>query len=328
MNKKVLITLIAVPILTMLLTLFILFFPSKKEGDNTLSNEKINIIVSILPQIEVVEKIGKDNVYVSAIIPPGNDHGVYEPTFQEMKIISQADIYFRIGHISFEKVKLDSLISVNPSMKVVDTSSNNKLRQLEAHSHDDDDEHSHLQENHADEHDEESLAEESSVDPHVWLSPKMVIQQAEIIAKTLSEIDPQNTSIYESNLSNYIYELEELDKLLKIAFEPIKGKTILVYHPAFGYLADEYGFVQEHFEVEGKDPSLQDMQKIVKLANSEDIKVIFVQKQFSKDSALAIAEQINGTVVMVDPLSPNYSENMKEMANTISKAVLSKELNE
>lgn len=327
MNKKILITLIAVPILTMLLTLIILFLPSKQEGDKTLSNEKINIIVSILPQIEVVEKIGKDKVSVSAIIPPGNDHGVYEPTFQEMNTISQADIYFRIGHISFEKVKLDSLISVNPSMKVVDTSANNKLRQLEAHSHGDD-EHSHVEENHTNDHNDENIAEESSVDPHVWLSPKMVIQQAEIIAKTLSELDSENASFYESNLNIYISELEELDKQLKIAFEPIKGKTILVYHPAFGYLADEYGFIQEHFEIEGKDPSLQDMQKIVKLANSENIKVIFVQKQFSKDSAIAIAEQINGTLVLVDHLSPNYSENMKEIANTITKAVLSKENNE
>lgn len=274
--------------------------------------DKLKVVVSILPQSYVVGRIGGDKLEVQVLVPSGFAPETYEPTPKEIAYVSRADLYFRIGYIGFEKTRFENLVSINPLMKVVDTSASNRLRSIEAHSHEGEEGHSEEQ---------ELGHEEQEIDPHVWLVPSMVEQQAQIILNTLVGLDVENEQYYRDNFALFSNDLDELDNTLRKAFEPIRGKKMLVYHPAFGYLADEYGFEQEYFQIEGKDPTAAQLQSIIDLAKSEDIRVIFVQKQFSKESAEVIAEEINGVVVEIDPLAENYIENMKSIADVVSSSL-------
>lgn len=266
---------------------------------------KINVVVSILPQKQIVEMIGGDQVSVTVLIPPGFSPATYEPTVKEIQAVAVADVYFRIGQIPFEKTNLQSLIDVNPRMKVVDTSAKNHFRQIEEHDHGDEDEH-------------EAEENGAALDPHVWLVPSMVEQQAEQILQTLQEISPDDAENFAQNFQHLQTQLDDLDLQLEATFAPIKGQKMLVYHPAFGYLADTYGFEQVHVEIEGKEPSIKDIEQIVNQARTNNIKVVFVQQQFSTVSAQAIAENIGGVVVQIDPLAPDYFANMRTMAETIA----------
>ncbi len=279
----------------------ILVFTSKNQNEK--KKDTPQIIVSILPQTQIVEKIVGNTAQVSALIPPGFSPATYEPSIEDMKKVSQADIYFTIGHIPFEKTQIQKLQEVNPDMYTVDTSKNNTLRYIEEHDH---------------ENEDEKHNGEKTVDPHVWLDPNMVQQQAEIIRDTLVQTYPENEELYISNYQKLIQELEELDEALQKAFQSIQGKTVLVYHPAFGYLADRYGFTQEHIEIEGKEPSVQQLQTIIQKAQKENVHVVFVQKQFNQDSAKALAQNIGGSIVQIDPLDPNYIENITHIAQTIT----------
>lgn len=300
-KSKKIILIIILMFSTLALLLNILFNVSKSSPQTT---EKHQLIVTVLPQKQIVEKIAGKNFDVTALVPQGYSVETFEPTSQQIKIVSEAEIYFRIGHISFEKTHLTKLTQVNPNMIIVDTSVNNVLRNIDAHTHDNED-----------------IVEESQIDPHVWLSPLMVKQQAEIIFNTLVETYPQYQDELTTNYQDLIAQLDLLHQDLLTYYLPIKGETILVYHPAFGYLARDYGFFQEFIEIEGKEPSIQDIKRIIDEANKDNIRVIFVQKQFSKDSALAIAENINGIVVEIDDLDPDYFGNMRRVAKTISNAL-------
>lgn len=272
------------------------------------TNTKHQIIVTVLPQKQIVEKIAGENFTVNAVVPLGYSAETYDPTTQDLKIVSSAEIYFRIGHIAFETTHLDKLQSINSKMLVVDTSKNNQLLNILAHDH-------------QETNNTKSVINNNEIDPHVWLSPKMVQQQAEIIYQTLVKTYPENEPQFKTNFEQLNIELDNLDKELQTAFSPIKGKTMLVYHPAFGYLARDYGFIQESIEIEGKEPSINDVKTIIDKAKSENIKVIFVQKQFDQSSAQAIAENIDGAVIQIDPLDPDYFTNMKNMAVTISDKI-------
>ena len=62
----------------------IIFIIAKNENapaNNT--NKKINIMVSILPQANFVENIGRDKVSVSAMIPPGFSPATYDPDIEQ-----------------------------------------------------------------------------------------------------------------------------------------------------------------------------------------------------------------------------------------------------
>ncbi|MCB9813285.1 MAG: zinc ABC transporter substrate-binding protein [Pseudomonadales bacterium] len=280
------------------------------------TQSKHQLLVSILPQKQIVEKIAGSNFVVNELIPPGFSPETYDPTVQEMKIVSKAEIYFRIGQIPFEKTHLSKLQEINSSMIIVDTSINNVFRDIEEHAHEGEEEHNYDETAKEEESNLDEPAEE--IDPHIWLSPKMVKKQAEIIYNSLIEVYPEFENDFKINYQQLVGELDLLDQELENAFAPIKGKTMLVYHPAFGYLARDYGFNQEYIQIEGKEPSISDIQRIIIEAKNDDVHVIFVQKQFNIDSAKAIADNIDGVVVEIDPLDPDYFGNMRTIAQTIS----------
>ena len=250
------------------------------------ANEKINVMVSILPQVDFVKNIGKDKVNVEVMIPPGFSPAVYEPSIEQLKKLSKADLYIRIGYIPFEKTQMKKLEDLNSEMRVIDSSKGINIYEK---------------------------------DPHIWLSPRLVKIQVENIYLALVEMNPENKDFYEQNKNEYLVKLDSLDLELENAFLGVKGKKILVFHPAFGYLARDYGFEQITIEIEGKEPSVGNLAKIIDMAKKEDIKTIFVQKQFSQKSAESIAQQIGGNVVLLDPLAKNYMENLRMIGKEMGK---------
>jgi zinc transport system substrate-binding protein len=297
-----------------------------------------------LPQKDFVKAIGGDYVTVKELIPPGSSPATYELKPQDLIAIEEADIYFRIGYIPFEKANIENIKEANPSLNIVDTSENVNLRYFgehEEHSHDEDhdaheDDTDHDDE-HADDHDEEheegheeDHADEghddghddghdhSGVDPHIWLSPEAVELQIESIYSALASTDSENAAYYRTNADAYIAKLDDLHESLEASFSDIETKTLMVFHPAWGYLADEYGLEQLAIEQSGKEPTASQLQEIIDEAKAEGVRVIFVQKQFDVAIAESIAEEIGAAVVQIDPLAEDYIANMESIGETIN----------
>ena len=268
------------------------------------SNENTKILVSILPQQEFIKAIGGDLVDVNVLIPPGGSPATYSPTAKELVNVQNAQVYFRIGHIPFEEEYVSRFQELNPSLKIIDTSENIDLLYFDS-------EHTH--EEHA--HEEE----ENFVDPHVWLSPKRVKKQVELIYDELVKVLPESNDYLTQNKNQYIESLDSLDLYLQNVFNNLSVKKILVFHPSWGYLADDYGFEQIAIEEMGKDATAESLSVVVDMAKAENIKFIIVQEQFNKEIAASIAQEIDGEVINLDPLAPNYVENMKNIGETISK---------
>ncbi|WP_349295733.1 zinc ABC transporter substrate-binding protein (plasmid) [Thioclava sp. 'Guangxiensis'] len=113
----------------------------------------------------------------------------------------------------------------------------------EAHDHEDHDhdhDAAHAEHEHADEHGEEHH-HHSGLDPHAWLNPDNAEIWLDIIAKDLSEQDPENAQTYAANAKAAIARLKELDADLANQLAPAKDKPFVVFHAAYGYLAQHYG---------------------------------------------------------------------------------------
>ncbi len=154
-------------------------------------------------------------------------------------------------------------------------------------------------------------------DPHIWLSPALVKEQARTICAALSELDPPGRKDYEAGLARFLADLEGLDRRLAAALAPARGKSFMVFHPAWGYFAHAYGLRQVPIEIGGKTPSARQLARIIDRAREEGIRVIFVQPQFDLRSAQAVAEAIGGAVVPIDSLAENYPENLAAAAAAI-----------
>jgi zinc transport system substrate-binding protein len=263
---------------------------------------KPTVFVSILPQVEFVERVAGGRVRVEVMVQPGDNPHIFEPSPRQMAALAGAAAYFRIG-VNFENALLPKLASTIKDLRVVDTRNGIQLRRMQGCG----------DPAHADDHDGD--------DPHIWTSPRLVKVQARTIADALVQLDPGGTADYERNYQAYAGELDALDARLAAVLAPAKGRTFMVYHPAWGYFADAYGLRQVAVEIEGKEPSARQLVRIIETARREGVKVIFVQPQFSRTGAEAVAEAIGGTVVPLDPLARNHLANLDQVAAAVSRTL-------
>lgn len=297
-------------------------------------SSRITVFTSILPQEYFVERVGGDRVQVQALVAPGSSPATYEPSPRQMAALSEASVFFRIG-VPFESAFISKIEGMADGLRIVDTREGIALREMKGHHHHGEEHHEHghghVHEHNADhaEHSEshhhhageEHHHHEGGTDPHIWLNPRLVKVQARTIADALIETDPEGEETYETNLAGFLKDLDELDAHLVEALAPVKAKTFLVFHPAWGYFADAYGLEQEPIEIEGKDPSGQQLARMIELAQNEGVRVIFVQPQFSTTSAERIAEEIGGVVVPIDPLARDYVGNLERVASVIHEGL-------
>ena len=251
------------------------------------------VAVSIVPEQAFVEAVCGDLVEVVVMIPPGFSPESYEPTAKEMVKFADAEIYFSIG-VPVEET------SILPSL-------NDRTKQVS------------LDASAADKYPE--LTIDGGRDPHVWLSPLRVAVMVQTIADEMCALDPDNADVYTDNARSYIARIEGLDKEIKEILEPLTSRSFIVFHPAFGYFANDYDLEMYALEEHGKEATAARLMEMVDFARKKDIKAVFYQAEVDSSQSAAFAEEIGGRTIMLDPLSKDYIANLKLMAITIGEGV-------
>lgn len=296
--------------LTIFILLTVLFVsgcqPANLKNKDT---SKFTVTVSILPQAYFVERIGADAISVNVMVGPGEEPHTYEPKPEQMRGLSSSQLFFTIG-TEYEGAWLPRFKDVNPDIVFVDSAAGiKKIPLLTSHHHDDEAEI-------GDAHTDEDL-----FDPHVWLSTENGKIIAKNILEALVKYAPENEAEFQSNYKSLIDEIDALDKRIQITLKDLEQRTFMVFHPAWGYFAEQYQLEQVAVEVGGQEPSPTDMINLVKIAVDKQIHVIFIQPTFSKANATAIAKEINAEVAVVDPLAKDWLKNLEIVADAFASAV-------
>lgn len=257
------------------------------------------ILVSVAPYKFFVEKIAGETVKVGLMVPAGSSAHTFEPTPKQMLSASHADIWFQIGE-GFEPRAGKALQSHHPEILFVDlrrgvdliVDSGNEGGRCHCSHH----------------------AKECSEDPHFWLSARQAKIQAKTIADTLIARYPQHSAYYQEHLALLIKELDALDNEIKETLAPLKNRVVMVSHPAYAYFCRDYQLKQLSIEFEGKDPSPQQLTRVLTNARKAQIKTIFIQVQYNNKGARLIAKEMSAKLVTLDPYAENYFASMREIA--------------
>jgi zinc transport system substrate-binding protein len=246
--------------------------------------------VSVLPQAYFVEQIGGDRVTVQVLIPPGASPATHEPTIAQLEELSSADVYVKVGcpNFAFEQTWFSKIEEANPHMRIVDSSRGVEL---------------------------------VGSNPHIWLSVRAVKVQARGICAGLIEADPDHRAAYEANRDAFIEQLDSLAAEIKAAFASAKGRSFMVFHPAWAYFARDYGLDEIAIESEGKEPGPAELEQVIEIAKRKGIKVVYVQPQFDAKNARIVAEAIGGHVEELDPLARDWAANLRRAARMIAEGM-------
>jgi zinc transport system substrate-binding protein len=283
-----------------LILLGLAFLGSSCQGTSQ-PNDKIGVVVTILPQADFVESVGGEKVDVTVMVPPGADPHTYELTPSQMVKVSKAKMYAKVGSgVEFELAWMDKIIEQNKAMLVVDCSKGIQMMEMDEHHGDEDGGELH-----------------QGKDPHIWLSPKNAKLMVENICGGLVQVDPQNEAYYIRNRDECLAKLDALDKDIQEGLSGIKNRRFIVFHPAWGYFARDYNLEQIPIEIGGKEPSAKDIASLIQKAEEQNIKIIFASPEFNPMSAEVIAKEIGGRVVFIDPLAKDYIKNMRLVLNEL-----------
>ncbi|GMT49618.1 MAG: zinc ABC transporter substrate-binding protein [bacterium] len=274
---------------------------------------KIVVTVSVPPQAYFVERIGGKFVEVHVMVPKSESPVTYEPSMRQLAKLSQSRIYLKVGspNFPFEIQHLPSILSSNQRLRIINMSQGIQLILFDPDHADKSSGKEHHHDNHL----------HNGLDPHVWVSPANVKICSKNIYKVLAELDPKHKDYYQVNLKAFLADILQLDKTIRQSLSSLKSKTFIVYHPAWGYFAKEYGLKQVSIELEGKEPSIHDLKRIIEMAKRNQTKVIFVQRGFSKESALKIADELDAKVLEINPLEKDWLDNLKKVSQAFKQAL-------
>jgi len=294
--------------------LFLVFMACSSQSDQRDAG-KLSVLVSVVPQKYFVERIAGDLAEVTVLIPPGASPTTYEISPSDMRRVNRADVWFTIG-LQREVTWIPEFSSLNHRLKIVSTIDDVARLPIgrysipgehtESDNHDNDNDHDH---------------DHSGVDPHVWLSPELVSIQARAICANLIELDPVNSGIYSENLNLFLEEISDLQTRIHQSIDSFQGESFMVFHPAWGYFADEFSLIQVPIEISGSEPSPSELAQLIDYGKNSSIKVVFVSPQFSETSAETIAGELDAGVVFIDPLALNWAENLAEVSDQIASAM-------
>lgn len=258
------------------------------------------VFVGIPPLEFVVERLAGEFVTVEVLLPPGASPHTYEPSPRQMATLDRAALYLQIG-VPFEGPFLDKVKSVVDELRIVDCRRGIELVPVEGgEAHD----HGH-----------------DFLDPHIWLDPARMQQVAANAALALKELLPERSTEIDRNLLALELALRETDRQVAEVLARHHGRTMVVFHPAYGYFARRYGLDQMAVEVEGKAPSARQLTAVVDRLGAHPLRAIFVQPQFSKTAAQRIADALGSDLVELDPLAGDYLANLERMADRIAASL-------
>jgi zinc transport system substrate-binding protein len=258
---------------------------------------KPQVAVSIVPQAAFVKAVAGDLVNVVTMIPPGKSPGNYAPTPQEMEKLSKSSLYFAIGVPAETAGILPKSVALNKSLKVIRM--NDEVKKVYP----------------------EREFSPGQRDPHIWLSPKRARVMVEIIARELAQLDRKNEAVYAKNAREYIAKLDQLNARIEKSLANLRTKAFIVYHPAFGYFADDYGLKMIALEKDGKEATARDLEGVVDEAGKLGIKVVFYQAEIDSRQSKALAEALGGSTEQVAPLAADYIDNLDKAAAAFGRAM-------
>lgn len=275
-----------------------------KEGEKAQPKTGLTVVTSFYPIYIATLNVaqGVEGVEVVNLTKPqtGCLHD-YQLTTEDMRKLEAANV-FVVNGAGMERF-LEKAVGQRKNLAVVDASAGIAL-----------------------------LGEKGEENPHVWVSVSNAARQVENIAASLAEIDPKHAQAYRKNAADYAAKLETLRAGMHAQLDPLPHKTVVTFHEAFPYFAQEFGLqIAAVVEREpGSEPSPRALEETIRTVRQADVRALFAEPQYPAGAAETIARETGATVYTLDPVvtgeaTPEakdaYIEAMRKNAQTLAQAL-------
>ena len=298
--------------LSLVLALFLGACSQDKQND-VKESHGMKIVTSFYPVYAMVKAVSGDLNDIRMIQSSSGIHS-YEPSANDIAAIYDADVFVYHSHT------LESWAgSLDPSLqkskvKVLEASEGMTLERVPG-----------LEDMKAG----EGIDEKTLYDPHTWLDPEKVAEEAQIIADKLSELDSANKDTYQKNAQSFSAKAHDLTKKYQPIFEKVNQRNFVTQHTAFSYLAKRFGLNQ--LGIAGispdQEPSPRQLTEIQEFVKNYKVKTIFTESNASSKVADTLVKSTGVTLKTLNPLEADPQNDKSYLENLEDNiAILAEEL--
>ena len=258
---------------------------------------KLQVVCTVFPYYDFARQIGGDDVDVTLLVAAGKETHSFEPTPLDVITLSEADVFLYNGGESESWVEDilsaagENIAVTLPLMPQVSALAEEWAEGMEG-GHDD---HDHDSEDHG--HDSDDI----EYDEHVWTSPVLAKTLCQAICDALCRADPAHQEDYQSRLTDYLAQLDQLDEAFRDTVAAGQ-RRLLVFGDRFPllYFCKEYGLAYRaafHGCASDTEPSLATLKYLIDKVEDEEIPVVYTIELSSRKVADAIAETTGARVL-------------------------------
>ena len=246
----------------------------------------------------MIASIGDSLVSVTTLLPQGNNPENYEPTPQAMQALATSRAYFYMGDLGFERSWIERIHSTQPQLQLIRLD-----RGLQAHAH------SH------------ATGSETEVhDPHYWTSLRGLRAMSSEIYTSLIKLDSIHTDHYTQRYGLLQERLSQLEGKLRGLLSDLPSRAFVIYHPSLSEFADEWGLEQLVVEEDGKDPTPQHIEGVIRRARESGVRVVFIQQEFDSKLIQSIASELGAETITINPLDGDWEKQLLLIAEALRGA--------
>jgi ABC-type Zn uptake system ZnuABC Zn-binding protein ZnuA len=258
------------------------------------------VVTTVAPITSIVAAVGGDRVVIEGLVPEGSDSHTFEPPPRAARALAGADVLIMNG-LGLEEPTRD--------LAEANLADGAALVELGAETIGPDEFV----------YDASFPAEGGRPNPHLWTNPPMAARYAEVVSDALTDIDPAHADTYERNLTAFTDRVAELDAAVRTATATVapEHRTLLTYHDAYAYFADEYGW-----EVIGaiqpsdfSEPTPRDVADLVTQVRDTGVPAVFgsevfpspVLEQIGRETGVRYVDVLRDDDLPGEPGDPEHS---------------------
>jgi zinc/manganese transport system substrate-binding protein len=264
-----------------------------------------SVVVTYSALGDVVSRLVGDAAKVSVVIPNGQDQHDFSPSAKDIEELNNASFVVSNG-LDLEEGLEDALVQIEKSgVPVFHIADYVTLRSLTSQ-----------EENH----------HGGGKDPHIWLDPETLAEAVPALTAALEKALKVDLSQEEQNL---VTELQDVSASITSTLSEVDECTLVTGHDSLQYFAARYGCtvvgaVIPSFST-AAEASAGDLAALKKLAQQENVKVIFTELGTPADVATLLSKELGVKLqelsTHVLPDGGGYKEMMLNLASSIASGL-------
>jgi len=255
------------------------------------------VVTTIPPLQSIAANVMQGIATPKALLPGSASPHSYALKPSDAKTLSEADLIVWVGP-ALEGFLEKSMKTLGNKAATLELLTEKDLLLLDSRDGDgDSDDHKHRDHEHG-------THEHGEIDPHIWLNTINGKEIANLVARRLGEMDPENGKKYLDNAREFSQRLDKIRRRLEVQLRSYATIPFMTYHDGFQYFEQAFSLHSKGYVTLNPERPIGAKRVTLLRASmaSDKVQCLFMEPQYEPKLVETLTEGTKVRTAIADPL--------------------------